>query len=97
MKRVEDYIAAYTRRYSNELDEGVAAMTGDRYAPWLTPEHARNVAVITREETLKEVWAWIRENIGLDINYECESEWVVQFDSIEEMEADFRKTMEGGV
>lgn len=51
MQRVEDYIESYTRRCSNRYDEDVAAMLGEPFAPWLTPEHARSVAVIAAEET----------------------------------------------
>ncbi|MBR1500193.1 MAG: hypothetical protein IJ615_11320 [Bacteroidaceae bacterium] len=88
MKRVEDYIEAYTRRCSNELEEGVAAMTGDRYAPWLTPEHARSVAVITREETIKEACKWLElncDNICIKRMRGCEASNIVEA---------FRKEME---
>ena len=82
MKRVEDYIEAYTRRCSNELEEGVAAMAGERYAPWLTPEHARSVAVITREETIKEACKWLESYV---------------FGNRKDFVETFRKAMEGGV
>lgn len=55
MKRVEEYIEAYTRRCSNELTDG-------GHADWLTPDHARSVVVIAREETIKEACDWLQQH-----------------------------------
>lgn len=57
----EEYIKAYTKTCSNENVYG-------SHEPWLTPDHARNVAQIAREETVKEISNWIKinyEDIGL--------------------------------
>lgn len=55
MKAVEDYIKKYTRNYSNEIlvngDESYTNIPSKgEYHPWLTPDHARSVAEIAREE-----------------------------------------------
>ena len=61
MKMVEQYIKDYTKTCSNENVYG-------SYEPWLTPDHAKAVAQIAREETIKEVFNYIKdkyEDIGL--------------------------------
>ena len=50
-KAVEDYIKKYTNQFSNE--------DGFDYIPWLTPDHARRVAQIAMEETIKQVCEWL--------------------------------------
>lgn len=50
----EEYIKAYTKTCSNQL----SFVDGDKrpmFAPWLTPDHARNVAQMTRKETIEEI------------------------------------------
>ena len=64
MEVVEDYINKYTRNYSNEIlvngDESYTNIPSKgEYHPWLTPDHARSVAEIAREETIKEVYKWL--------------------------------------
>jgi hypothetical protein len=64
MEVVEDYINKYTRNYSNEIlvngDESYTNIPSKgEYHPWLTPDHARSVAEIAREETIKEVCGWL--------------------------------------
>lgn len=67
---VEEYIKAYTKTCSNEH-----CMTVQRaqdlkpivaiepfYEPWLTPDHARAVAQIAREEVIEKAVAWIKEH-----------------------------------
>jgi len=54
MEKVEQYIRKNTNQFSNE--------DGFDYVPWLTPDHARCVAQIAREETIKEVCEWIKYN-----------------------------------
>ena len=63
MEKVEQYIKEHTRvcsnRYSRQLftDENTSP-----YAPWLTPDQARKVADIARQETIKEVCEWNEED-----------------------------------
>lgn len=59
MKKVEQYIKDYTKTCSNENVYG-------SYEPWLTPDHARRVAEIAREETIKEVCEWIKNHLNDD-------------------------------
>jgi len=54
MEKVEQYIRKNTNQFSNE--------DGFDYIPWLTPDHARKVTEIAREETIKEVCEWIKYN-----------------------------------
>ena len=54
MEKVEQYIRKNTNQFSNE--------DGFDYVPWLTSDHARCVAQIAREETIKEVCEWIKYN-----------------------------------
>lgn len=53
----EEYIKAYTKTCSNENVYG-------SHEPWLTPEHARNVALITKEETVNKVVDWLYEQLN---------------------------------
>lgn len=59
MKKVEQYIKDYTKICSNE---NVCSY----YEPWLTPDHARCVAEIAREETIREVCEWIKNHLNDD-------------------------------
>lgn len=64
MEKVEQYIKEYTRNCNNEIiiptQDGCSYTKG--YTSWLTPDHARKVAEIAREETIKEVCEWIKYN-----------------------------------
>jgi len=55
MSRAEKFIEENTRNCSNEIiiptQDGCSYTKG--YEPWLTPDHARKVAEIAREETIK--------------------------------------------
>ena len=61
-KKVEEYIKQFTRNCSNEhvttvqraQDLMTVVATEPNYEPWLTPDHARSVAKIAREEALEE-------------------------------------------
>ena len=56
-RTTEDYISAYTRHCSNEL-VAVQDISGKRvvsYHEWLTPENARSVALIAKENTIEAV------------------------------------------
>jgi hypothetical protein len=56
--KVESYIDSYTRNCSNEI--GVdAAEEKPLYYPWLTPEHARSVALIAKEELAEKIDKWL--------------------------------------
>lgn len=64
MKAVEEYIKKYTRNCSNEIlvnsDESYTNIPSKgEYHPWLTPDQARGIAEIVREETIKEVCEWL--------------------------------------
>lgn len=65
MEKVEQYIKEYTRNCSNEIIiptlDGCSYTRG--YTYWLTPDHARCVAQIAREETIKEVCEYIKDNL----------------------------------
>jgi anaerobic selenocysteine-containing dehydrogenase len=68
MKAVEEYIKNYTRNCCNEFSKTISVGLGGYisrkgFAPWLTPDHARKVAEIAREETIKEVCEWIEKNV----------------------------------
>ena len=64
MDKVEQYIQDYTRHGSNEIIH--RHPESNPYTPWLTPDHAREVAKIAREETIEEAFKWIEHNI---LNY----------------------------
>ena len=51
MSKVEDYIKDCTRNCSNEM-----IAPRHEYQPWLTPDHARAVAEIAREEVIENLW-----------------------------------------
>lgn len=56
MEKVEQYIKEHTRNtYNYNSYEQVPT-------PWLTPDDARKVAEIVKEETIKEVCEWIKYN-----------------------------------
>ena len=61
MKAVEKYIKEHTEEDSSPIidwDGNIAI-----YQPWLTPDHARSVAQIAREETIKEVCEWLDDHL----------------------------------
>ena len=66
MSKAEKFIKDCTRNCSNQYDlpeyfeNGIERLK--EYQPWLTPDHARKVAEIAREETIKEVCEWIKYN-----------------------------------
>lgn len=64
MKKVEQFIQEHTRSYSNELCSIVSRFGKEfvAYREWITPDQAREVAKIAREETIKEVCEWIKYN-----------------------------------
>lgn len=86
-KKVEEYIKNYTKRCSNE--------DGFDYVPWLTPDHARSVAQIARDEVIEEAVKWLRTN---SVNYldKCNNPTYMggYFIKIEDMVNDLKKAME---
>ncbi len=63
-RTTEDYISAYTRHCSNEL-VAVQDIDGKRvvsYHEWLTPESARSVALIAKENIIRETVLWLATN-----------------------------------
>lgn len=67
MKKVEQYIKEHARNCSNEIigwDKNMFPI----YQDWLTPDQARKAVEIAREETINEVFNYIKdkyEDIGL--------------------------------
>ena len=68
MSKAEKFISDFTRNCSNEyltdgkLDGFGGYISRRKFTPWLTPDQARSVAHIAREETIKEVCEWIKYN-----------------------------------
>ena len=63
MSKASDFIRDYTKRCSNAV-EGCnqdAYYSEGLYQPWLTPDHARAVAAIAREEVIEKAVAWLDE------------------------------------
>ncbi len=63
-RTTEDYISAFARHCSNEL-VAVQDISGKRvvsYHEWLTPEDARSVALIVKENTIRETALWLGAN-----------------------------------
>lgn len=52
---VEEYIKAYTKTCSNENVYG-------SHEPWLTPDHARAVVQIAKEDTINKVVTWMKQH-----------------------------------
>ena len=67
MKKVEQFIQEYTRNCNNLLyRDTIEGKNKSVYHPWLTPDQARKVAEIAREETIKEVCEWIETHLNDD-------------------------------
>lgn len=64
MSRVEEYIENYTKRCSNQVIHSIGEVIIDmEYTPWLTPDHARAVAEIAREEVIEKTVEWLDEHM----------------------------------
>lgn len=63
MDKVNKYIEDYTKTCSNE---SIFESKGDNklYHSWLTVYNAQSVALIAREETIEDVYKWLRNNLG---------------------------------
>lgn len=71
MNKVEQYIEDYTRDCSNELDS-YQTNTGawvDTYHEWLTPDDARAVAKIAREEMIEKAATWFANRYQVQGGY----------------------------
>ena len=65
MSRAEKFIKSKIRIGSNTSSNGwrrKGVFIPSYSLPWLTPDDARKVAEIAREETIKEVCEWIKYN-----------------------------------
>ena len=62
MNMVEQYIQEHTRDGSNITDNQIHAVSIWNYHSWLTPDDAREVAKIAREEVIEKAVEWLRMN-----------------------------------
>lgn len=63
MEKVEQYIQEHTMNCSNLVyKDTINGKEFNTYNEWLTPDQARAVAKIAREETINEVCEWIKYN-----------------------------------
>ena len=64
-RTTEDYISGFTRHCSNELSGFVESgpFFKTAYEAWLTPDHARSVALIAKENTIEQAVEWLKENV----------------------------------
>lgn len=60
--KVEKYIADYTKKCSNEVDRNSCERYVHCFTPWLTPDHARAVALIAKEEMIERACEYFRSN-----------------------------------
>ena len=92
MEKVEQYIKEHTRNCSNEIiiptQDGCSYTKG--YTSWLTPDHARSVAQIAMEETIKEVCEWLYNHN----DYICSTNNIISYD-MDKLIADLKKYLEG--
>ncbi len=96
MKKVEDFIKEYTRNCCNEFSEtksnglgGYISRKG--FAPWLTPDQARKVAEIAREETINEACEWLYNHN----DYICGSTNGIARYDMDKLIEDLKKHLEG--
>lgn len=94
MTKVEQYIQDYTRGCSNEL--GSTQYNDGRkiisYHEWLTPDHARSVAQIAREETIEKACNYLFSHMGLFVTFFDDD--IVEDIERSEFIKKFRKAME---
>ena len=64
MEKVEQFIQANTKTSNNTIIIKGRECNFVEYKPWLTPDQARQVAKIAREETVNEVCKWIIHHYG---------------------------------
>ena len=62
MSKAEDYIQKYTKNCSNETRITIGKVSHWEKHPWLTPDHARAVAQIAKEEMIERVCEYFRSN-----------------------------------
>lgn len=90
--RVEEYIAKYTRHCSNVICT-FPTETPNPYQAWLTPDHARSVAQIAREETIQRACKWLEEHL-LTSELDKKDYFVMTEENKQCFIADFRKAIE---
>lgn len=89
-RTTEDYISGFTRHCSNEFDSHMAPPPV--YAPWLTPDHARSVAQIAKENIIKKATQWLAVHAPEYSEYNpIEDEYNFRYT---DMFTDFKKAME---
>ena len=89
-RTTEDYISGFTRHYSNELTNPQHRQPF--YQEWLTPDHARSVAQIAKENIIKKATQWLAIHAPEYSEYDpIEDEYNFRFT---DMFTDFKKAME---
>lgn len=64
--KAKKYIQDYTKHCSNEITSpyDIVANHLNIYEGWLTVDNAESACMIEREEVLREVTTWIKENLS---------------------------------
>lgn len=83
MNTVEQYIQYYTKHCSNELS--VPVENGKAYHAWLTPDNARAVALIAKEEVIEKACKWLKNFDAYRLCVEGQKDYFIDC---------FRKAME---
>lgn len=84
--KVEQYIQKYTKNCSNETRITIGKVSHWEKHPWLTPDQARAVAEIAKEEMIEKSAEWTKL-------------YILNHDIIDifEMETEYKKYMEESV
>ena len=93
-RTTEDYISGFTRHCSNELSGFVESgpFFKTAYEAWLTPDHARSVALIAKENIIRNATQWLAVHAPEYSEYDpIEDEYNFRFT---DMFIDFKKAME---
>ena len=92
-EKVEKYIRDYTKNCSNETRITIGKISHWEKQPWLTPDHAREVAEIAKEELIKKAMAFINSRFYFNnLHNSVENN---SYNCMEELFEDFRKSLEG--
>lgn len=89
MEKVEQFIQVNTKTLSNNIIIKGRECTFVEYKPWLTPDDARRVAEIAREETINEVCEYLSKN------YLIKTIEPLRWVSIDKVFDDLKKYLEG--
>ena len=78
MEKIEQYIQEHTKLYGNY---GYIDVKTKGFTPWITPEEARKVAKIAREETINEVCELLKNNISEYVfpNKGLDLDWFIEY------------------